>query len=79
MVACENAPGGAPDRALTAREQQVVLYAAFGHGDALIAYALDLSEETARAHVRRAMRKLGVASRLDLIRLVHALIDPSKA
>ena len=47
---------------LTRREQQVVAFAAMGHDDALIGYALGLADETIRTHVRSATRKLGDAS-----------------
>lgn len=73
LVAHFNEPEVRPDRALTAREQQVVAFAAMGHADKLIAYELGMSEATVQTHLATAMRKLGVPNRSELIRTALAL------
>lgn len=57
---------------LTAREQQVVALSARGHTQKLVAYELGISASTVRTLEARAMTKLGVGSRLELIALVRA-------
>lgn len=52
---------------LTRREEQVVGYAALGHADKLIAYEMGLSAGTVATLLSRARRKLGVASRAELV------------
>lgn len=73
LVARQNDPLVREDRALTKRELQVVAFAAFGHGDKLIAYELGIDESTVQSHLSSAMRKLGVPTRLDLVRLAWSL------
>jgi DNA-binding CsgD family transcriptional regulator len=74
FVAHENPPHTAEDRRLTRRERQAVILSAIGHSDELAAYALGIAPTTYRVHVRRAMRKLGVKSRLELVALAHSLV-----
>ncbi len=76
LIAHENEPAGVGPRALTARERQVVQYVAMGHPNKLVAYQLGLSVGSISAYLSGAMRKLGVASRLDLVRLVLAARAP---
>lgn len=73
FVAHENEPGVAEDRRLTRRERQAVILLATGHSDDLAAYALGIAATTYRVHVRRAMRKLGVKSRMQLVELANTL------
>ena len=61
------------DFSLTAREAQVLPYLTRGHGAAFIAQGLGVSESTVRTHRTNIYRKLGVASREELIALVDGL------
>ncbi len=69
LVAHRNPPELADLRALTPRECAVVNLAALGKSNKLIAYELGLSESGVSSHLHAAMRKLGITSRSDLIRL----------
>ena len=73
LIARENAPSAPRPRALTERERQVVALAALGHTNKLVAYCLGLSPSMVAAHLKRAMGKLGVSSRLELIQTCRAL------
>ena len=53
--------------ALTPREREVVTLIALGEDSAGVAAKLTISPETARTHVRNAMRKLGVRTRAQLV------------
>jgi two-component system, NarL family, nitrate/nitrite response regulator NarL len=55
---------------LTPREREVLALLADGRDAAGIASVLFISPETARTHVQRVLRKLGVHSRLEAITLV---------
>ena len=61
------------DFGLTAREAQVLPALTRGHGAAFIAQGLGVSESTVRTHRTNIYRKLGVASREELISLVEQL------
>jgi DNA-binding CsgD family transcriptional regulator len=54
-------------KALTARERQIVAYAALGHSNKLIAYELGLSLSTVAMHLSRAAARVGARSRVELI------------
>jgi DNA-binding CsgD family transcriptional regulator len=54
--------------ALTPTEQRVAALVADGLSNPEIAAELYMSRRTAQTHVSRVLRKLDVASRLDLIR-----------
>jgi DNA-binding NarL/FixJ family response regulator len=56
--------------ALTPREREVLSWLVDGRDAAGIAAVLFISPETARTHVQRVLRKLGVHSRLEAISLV---------
>ena len=58
---------------LTVRERQIVACAAMGHSNKLIGYDLGLSPGTVCVVLSRAARKLGVSSRLALIRAYREL------
>ena len=66
-----SAPEPAPARpsvtCLSSREQQVVLQAIQGHSNKLIAIELALTESTVATHLRRALVKLRLRSRRELI------------
>ncbi len=76
LIAHENEPHVAEPRALTARERQVVTYAAIGHSNKLMAYELGISVGSVSAYLTQAMRKLGISSRVDLAR-PHRLLSGS--
>lgn len=69
LLACRNDPKTAPLRALTERERAVVSCAAYGHAYKFIAYELGIPLSTVAATLGRALRKLGVASRTELVTL----------
>lgn len=58
-------PAGPPD-GLTRREEEVAVLAARGLTNRRIGQELSISEHTAATHVRRILRKLGLASRYQL-------------
>ncbi len=62
-------------RGLSTRERQVVAGVVLGLSNKEIAYRLKIAETTVATHLRRALAKLGLGSRVELIRLVprHAL------
>lgn len=68
LLACKNEPRAAGLRKLSGREKSVTGYAALGHPYKYIAYELGISVPTVAACLARALRKLGLASRADLIR-----------
>ncbi|MCY1042101.1 LuxR C-terminal-related transcriptional regulator [Corallococcus sp. bb12-1] len=67
VSAPEPAPARPPLTCLSSREQQVVLQAIQGHSNKLIAIELALTESTVATHLRRALVKLRLRSRRDLI------------
>lgn len=79
LVAYRNPPTLADLRALTPRECAVVHLAALGKSNKLIAYELGVSESGVSSHLHGALRKLGMTSRSELIRLAAVLDDgPTK-
>ncbi|MCM0673339.1 response regulator transcription factor [Micromonospora phytophila] len=56
---------------LTGRELEIVREVARGHANAEIARHLTMSEATVKAHVSRALAKLGMANRVQVAILVH--------
>ncbi|HJK99710.1 MAG TPA: LuxR C-terminal-related transcriptional regulator [Polyangiaceae bacterium LLY-WYZ-14_1] len=79
LVARENEPATRTIRTLTPRERQVALYAAHGHSNKLIGYELGLSEGTVKAHLARAMGKLGFESRSRLASLLASSTSADRA
>ncbi|MFO0735446.1 MAG: LuxR C-terminal-related transcriptional regulator [Labilithrix sp.] len=69
LVARPTEPTEQAAAALSAREQQVVVYASLAQSNKAIALELGLSEATVSEHLHAAARKLGVRSRLELVRL----------
>jgi two-component system, NarL family, response regulator NreC len=53
---------------LTDRESEVLRLISFGYSNKEIATQLDLSVKTIEAHKSNAMRKLGISSRIDIVR-----------
>jgi DNA-binding CsgD family transcriptional regulator len=69
ILACQNENVGPRIASLTARERQVAVFAAMGYSHKLIAYHLGIGDSTSRVLLGRAMTKLGLASRDQLIAL----------
>lgn len=74
LIAHRNAPEVAEPLALTARERQVLSYAALGYSNKLIAYSLGLATSTVALHLTTAMQKLGFASRIALVEAASHLL-----
>jgi DNA-binding NarL/FixJ family response regulator len=53
---------------ISARESEVLRLIAWGHSNKEIAARLDLSVKTIEAHKANAMSKLGISSRIDIVR-----------
>lgn len=53
---------------LSSREEEILRLIAFGYSNKEIAGRLDLSVKTVEAHKANAMRKLGIASRIDIVK-----------
>ena len=64
-----------PSRALSARQAEVVARAASGQPLKSVADDLTLSTSTVSAHLACAMRKLGVKNRIELVRMVGAIVS----
>lgn len=69
MVARRNDPQVTDPRALSLRERQVLAYVAMGHPAKLIAYALGVAPSLVSLTRRTAMRKLGLKTTVDVVRL----------
>ena len=65
-AAAPPAGGGLPFPSLSERERQVALAIARGASNKRIALDLDMAEATVKAHVRVILRKLGLASRVQI-------------
>lgn len=76
-VVLENAPRAQKLRALTPREIEVLASASRGIPGKLVAYGLGLSGPTISSALRSCAMKLGVASRMELLRVAAVLTrDP---
>jgi PAS domain S-box-containing protein len=71
----------APTSKLTARQHEVLALLADGLGTTEIAAKLGVAEETARNHIRRLLRELGVHSRLEAVVRAYrlGLLDPGRS
>jgi DNA-binding CsgD family transcriptional regulator len=69
MVARRNDPQVTDPRALSLRERQVLAYVAMGQPVKLIAYSLGVSQSSVSTTRRTAMRKLGLQTAADVVRL----------
>lgn len=78
LIAHKNPPQVRDRRALTERESQVAGYLAMGLPNKLVGYALGLSASSVADHAAAIRRKLGVQSRVDLVRLLGALDTTAK-
>ena len=63
-----SARGAAPQNEPTEREQEVLRLIAWGYSNKEIAARLGLSVKTIEAHKANAMHKLGMRSRIDIVR-----------
>lgn len=63
----ETPPHDARQRELTTRETQVIKLMAWGHSNKEIAAKLDLSVKTVETHKTKAMQKLGMRTRIDVV------------
>ncbi|WP_349371527.1 response regulator transcription factor [Salinarimonas sp.] len=70
-AAVTDAPSPAGTPALTARETLVLAELRRGHSNKVIARALNMSENTAKMHVRRILAKLRVRNRTEAAVLVN--------
>jgi DNA-binding CsgD family transcriptional regulator len=72
-LAVDNRPAPPSLELLSEREVQVVLWAAAGHANKVIAYELGLSASTVRVLLSRAAAKIGVRTRTELLAKVARL------
>lgn len=72
FAAQRNDPARGSDRRLSHRERQSLALAGLGWSNAEISYALGLSENTVGVYLTKALRKLGIPGRADLITLATA-------
>jgi DNA-binding CsgD family transcriptional regulator len=70
MLAHKNAEDVADPRGLTTLEIRVSSLALRGYSDKLIAYHLGIAEGTVSVQLASALRKLGVRSRVELVRVL---------
>ena len=73
ILGVPNSPEVGDPRGLTDQESQVVTYVLLGEPSKLIAYRLGLSAARISGLLRSAMHKLGVNSKLDLVRKLGPL------
>jgi len=72
VVAVENDPIAQGPASLAPRERQVLALVATGASNKLIAYELGISDSTVRVLIARAMTRLHVATRAELVALCRA-------
>ena len=77
VLALPNAPKVIDPRGLSERESLVVTYAVQGDSVKLIGYRLGISKATVSGVLKRAMRKLGVKTRAQLIQRFSAFEPPA--
>ena len=75
----ENTPHSQEMRALSQREVDVLSMAARGMPTKLVAYGLGLSSGTVSSALGRAASKLGLATRIELLRLAATLAHDPRA
>lgn len=71
VLGLSNPPDVTDPRGLTERERQVVTYAILGQTNKMIGYRLGLSKSRVSVLLRSAMKKLGVETRVQLIRKIR--------
>lgn len=64
-------PGAKRDPRLSPREQQVASLAKLGYSNKAIGWELDVSPSTVATHLKQVCRKLNVAGRVPLIRMLR--------
>ncbi len=64
-------PGAKRDPRLSAREQQVAALAKLGYSNKAIGWELDVTASTVATHLTQICKKLNVAGRVPLIRLLR--------
>jgi DNA-binding CsgD family transcriptional regulator len=79
MVARRNDPQVKDPRGLNLRERQVLAYIAMGHPAKLIGYSLGVSPSSISMNRRTAMRKLGLRTTADIVRLFAGSPPPDNA
>lgn len=75
----DNAPGRQPMRALSKSELDVVSYAARGLSLKMVAYGLGLPTPTVSARLASAASKVGLATRMELVRIAAMLVHDPRA
>jgi len=73
FVAGRPARGTPAGKELSGREEEVLRFIAWGHSNKEIAARLSLSVKTVEAHKTNAMQKMGMRSRIDIVR--YALLQ----
>jgi DNA-binding NarL/FixJ family response regulator len=69
----QSRPGQEPQGELSERETEVLRLIAWGHSNKEIAASLQISVKTVESHKANTMRKLGLTSRIDIVR--YALLQ----
>lgn len=75
----ENPPQRQPLQALSAREHDVLSLVCQGHSSKATAYALGVAESTVSVSLERAAKKIGLSSRLELVRVAAMLTRDPRA
>lgn len=73
LVAIRNDPTTQASRALSEKERKVTALLGIGHPQKVIAYELGMSEPSVSQLATRAMQKLGVNTRAELVELQGAI------
>ena len=76
LLARRNEPGMRDPRALARHERAALAFAALGHQNKYISYLLGISVSAVAQNLRTAQRKLGLASRNELIQRFGPLVQP---
>ena len=80
LLAHKNPETVTDPRGLTSLESRVTGLAVRGYSDKLVAYHLGIPEGTVASCIARALRKLGLADRMELVRTLgryYPQVDPS--
>jgi DNA-binding CsgD family transcriptional regulator len=73
LLARRNDPRVNEPSQLTLRQRQILFYAGIGWSTKEVAYALGLADSTVRGTLRRALGKMRISTRAELIRLSEKL------
>ena len=73
----QTAPSPPRDSELTTREEEVLRLVAWGYSNKEIAAQLNVSVKTIETHKMKAMQRLGLQSRIDIVRfaLLHGWLE----